>query len=179
MNKKVLIVIPLIVIMSTIFNSQILKSANTSSDSATYGSKVCIYKNNELVECTHNLITTYGLELIKSAVNGTVGNWNLTNLTLGGNTSAMQTSDTDLANIYSNNGLAPAIATYIRIGNGNSSLNYQWTASNSGTYNINSTGIYNVSNAGGHLFSEASFSNTQLSGPNGDKLNITYTWWIA
>jgi len=133
--------------------------------------------NVEDLGCQHNLITTIGKEYIKAALNSTAGMWNFTNLTLGGNTSAMAVGDTDLANIFSGStNLTLGSAAYAYISAGNSSLSREWTAN--ATAIVNSTGIYNTSNAAAKLFAEAYFgsSTTLLSG---DKINVTYYWWIA
>ena len=131
----------------------------------------------EDIGCSHNLITNIGLEMLKQSVNGTAGYWNLTNLTAGGNTSAMAATDTDLANIFlAASGLGPKSAIYTRIGNGNSSLNYEWTALAISA--VNSTGIYNTTLSPAKLFAEASWTPSTTLQIN-DKLNVTYYWWIA
>lgn len=124
---------------------------------------------------SHNLLTTIGSVYIAQMMNGTTSNWAWTNMTLGGNTSALAIGDTDLANIYTANGLSPATGTLAVVSNGNNSLTYTWTSSGASTYNVNTTGIYNTTGAGGKLIAEAYFgSNVALNGANGDKLTLTY-----
>lgn len=189
MNKKILSLMALLIV--AIIGISVFSATTVHTSTASQGIQyaglqytgiACIQKISKdgvVIDygCRHNLITNKGLEMVKTALNGTVGNWELTNLTVGGNTSAMAATDTDLANIFSTNGLSPATATYTRIGTGNSSLNYQWTVTTAQSI-VNSTGIYNTTGAGGNLFSEASWTPTTTL-QIGDKLNITYYWWVA
>lgn len=178
MNKKDLALMTLLVaiVLGSVFsvNQQNKASTQFGENLKEYG-LVIIYKNGVEVARTHNLITNIGMEQLKLATNGTSGNWNFTNLTVGGNTSALAATDTQLANIYSTNGLSPAACTYARQGTGNSSCSYQWTVTTAASA-VNSTGIYNSTL--GILFAEAAWTpSTTLQ--IGDKLNVTYYWGLS
>lgn len=187
MNKKIVSIALVFSVLAISAFTASYFSSTVSSGSMTenfgYVGVACaqVTRANGAVEnlgCHHNLITNKGKEYIKASLNGTASMWNFTNLTLGGNTTAMAATDTDLANIQATaSGLGPGSAAYWYIGVGNSSLSKLWTNAGA-TVNINSTGIYNTTLAPTNLFAEAYFgSNTNLQ--VGDQINVTYYWWVA
>ncbi len=186
MNKKIVsialvfTVVAISAITTNYFSSTV--SSGPVGETLGYTGIACtqvIRANGKLEDlgCQHNLITNIGKEYIKAALNSTASMWNFTNLTLGGNTTTMAVGDTDLANIFSaSTNLSAGSAAYWYIGVGNSSLSREWTAN--ATAIVNSTGIYNTTNSAAKLFAEAYFgSSTTLA--SGDKINVTYYWWIA
>jgi len=92
-------------------------------------------------------------------------------IAVGGNTSAMSSADTTLANEVSGNGLARAFGTYGSTGTGAWRIEKDFSVT--GTQNnINSTGLFNASSSG-TMLAEDTISNTNVV--NGDTLNITWT----
>lgn len=190
MNKKVLVPIALIMAVIGVSALSIFSVSSVPAGVVNEGLKytgiACanVIRSDGNVEnlgCHHNLVTNAGKEFIKQAMNGTAStNWDFLNLSIGGNGSAMAATDTILAGLVSANGVNTSTATYAYIGTGNSSLTYLWTASAT-SGNLNSTAITNVTNAtaaNGYIFAEAYFgSNTVLN--SGDKLNVTYYWWVS
>jgi hypothetical protein len=194
MNKRLLIVGILAAVLISAFSvisftPAIPSQSNIPATHALYEGSLCVQKIDGLTGkvtdygCTSPMddpLTAYGQQVYQMETNGSAGLYfNMTNLTLGGNTSAMASSDTDLANIYTANGLGPCFATYTRIAAGNDSLNCVYTSSGASTYNVNATGIYNYSGGAGKMFAEAPFTNVPLIGTNGDKLNLTYYHWVV
>jgi len=187
MNKKVLVLVTSVVVLIGISVLSIYSvSATPINSDISYGVKytgiACeqVIRVDGTVEdlgCQHNLVTNRGLEIVKTALNGTAGFWNLTNLTVGGNTTPQSAADTSLANAFATNGLAPVLATYTVMGTGNSSLNYQWTVATAQS-TVNTTGIYNQTSANTNFFAEAYWTPATVL-QIGDKLNVTYYWWVA
>jgi len=171
--KYILALTLVLIALAVIFNFN--GSTSSASQDIKYTGVACIYKNNELVACNHNIITNRGKDLIKIDMMGT-GTVTLDQLAVANNTVAQSASDTDLQGEWSTCGLSRTTGTLTSIGTGNWSINYQWTSSCDNVY-VNATGIYNTT-ASGNLFAETTWSPTTTL-MNGDKLNVTYYTWVS
>ncbi len=151
---------------------------NSANDKFSLQGMVCIYKNGQLIECKHNLITNAGKDHIKECIGAgsTTSGCRMGYLALANCTNGVSASDTSLCNgqEWTTCGLARADATYNSIGTGNWSHTYQWTSSCDNAI-VNATGLFNAS-SGGTLFAETTFTSVTLM--NGDKLNVTYYTWV-
>jgi hypothetical protein len=145
-----------------------LEISQVANENLKYTGVACIYKNDKLIECKHNLITNRGKDLIKLDMMGSAV-VTLDQLALANNTSPQSASDTNLQGEWTTCGLARATGTLTSIGTGNWSINYQWTSTCDNAI-VNATGIYNTT-ALGNLFAETTFATTTLM--NGDKINVT------
>ena len=144
---------------------------NGVGDGINYGSNVCVYKNDELIGCQHNTVTTQGLNMVKSALGqGTIQL--IANLTVG-NTTAPAAGDTALPGAYVNHGLEGTTGTYNSNGNGNWSIAHTWTCS-AGPTVVNTTGLCNATNG---LFAGTSFTATTLQ--TDDQIKVNYTIFVT
>lgn len=184
MNKKYLAipivilmgVMGMLILMSTPLNTPL--SFGNNFEEPKMQTNVCVYKNDQLVDCVHNLLVDSGRQLIKNISTGSY--LNIVNISIGnctGTTGApcvQGTGDTFLNGSFgsANCGLGPATASFINQPTGQWNLSYQWTSTCDST-NVNATGLFN--NTGvvmPNMFAEANFSNVQLS--NGDRINVTW-----
>jgi hypothetical protein len=144
-----------------------------TGENLKYTGVACVYKNDQLIGCYHNLITNNGKNLIKQDMMGTA-TVTLNQIAIANNTVAQSASDTTLQGEWTTCGLAKATGTLTDIGVGNWSINYQWTSTCNNAI-VNATGIYDsVSNT---LFAETTFPTTTLQA--NDKINITYYTWVS
>jgi hypothetical protein len=144
-----------------------------------YGSEVCIYKNNELVQCKPNILCNGGKDFIRdclgtAACGTTPGNFTWIALGNVTGTEAQGAGNTTLENEWTSCDLTRMDGAYTQIGTGNWSLSHVWTAS--GTCMVNSTGLFNAS-SGDTLFAQNNFSTVNLQ--NQDQINVTWTIWVT
>jgi hypothetical protein len=173
MKKKIILaILPLIVIAAILTSSAKIQLG--VNENLKYTGVACIYKNDQLIGCYHNLITNRGKDLIKLDMMGQAV-VTLDQLALANNTVAQSASDTNLQGEWTTCGLARATGTLTSIGTGNWSINYVWTSTCDNAI-VNATGIYNTT-ASGNLFAETTFPTTTLM--NGDKINVTYYTWVS
>jgi len=183
MNKKVLVTLLILVLIGisvySINASYSISFSSTNKEGLKEHGAVYVYKNGELVAHSTNIITTRGKLLIQMAANGTADAY-LNNLTVANNTATQVVGDVELQGAYGTLAptctLAGATATLTAVGAGNQSLTYQWTSGCNNAY-VNATGIYNATGTG-NLFAETTWTPTTTL-QSGDKLNVTYYWWIA
>ena len=143
---------------------------NVVGDGLDYGSNVCVYKNDELIGCQENIVTTAGLNYARGALSGTATN--ISELALG-NTTAPAVGETALAGVYTTHGLAKVAGAYNANGNGNWSIAYTWTAT-AGPTDVNTTALYKT---GGDMFAGTTFAKTTLQVD--DQLKCNYTLWVS
>jgi len=174
-NKKYL-AIPMVIMLGMLVLS--LPSATTpvnSGSSLKYDGVVCVYKNNQLVECKHNLITNVGLNAIKTQLGVGTPFTQITNISVANATGAVQAAtDTTLTGEWKSCGLAGQGGTYVnQAGNGQWNITYQWTVAGTGCADIlvNATGLYNATGAS-QLFAEVGFTAVTLQ--TNDKINVTW-----
>ena len=162
-----------VLLLMAIEPSSIPTSENEGVDTQglKYDGTVCIYKNNQLVECKHNLITNAGLNLIETALGQAVA-VNATKIAVANATGAVQAvTDTSLTGEWASCGLTATQGSYINQGNGQWNITYQWTQSGCNDVLVNGTGLYNQTGSG-QLFAETSFSAVTLQ--SNDKINVTW-----
>jgi hypothetical protein len=174
MKEKIwLVAIPLALVAVALLVNLKAQQVMTS-ENLKYTGVACVYKNDQLIGCYHNLITNRGKDLIKIDMMGT-GAVTLDQLALANNTVAQSASDTNLQGEWTTCGLARVTGTLTSIGTGNWSISYQWTSTCDNAI-VNATGIYNTTFSG-NLFAETTFATTTLM--NGDKINVTYYTWVS
>ena len=144
-----------------------------------YKATVCVYKNGELIECKHNLLTTIGANFTQQQlINPTAGNY--TKYISASSTAAdcADTSKTKLANEITTNGLARAECTLTSINASSWNCTKTFTATGSlsavqvAGYNWNST-----SNSAGNLFACSTFTPVNLE--NNDQLTLSWQVTIS
>lgn len=175
MNLKYL-ALPIVAFVLGLFVMSLVPSTVpvSNSEGIHYKGVVCVYKNNELVECKHNILTTLGSNLIKTAL-GQGANSPITNISVANCTGQFAAADTNLCggngDDYDNTfGLGPTTGTYVSAGNGAWNITYQWTATTNSII-VNATGLSNATGSA-QLFAEVNFTSVTLQ--NGDKLNVTW-----
>lgn len=192
MNKKILAMTLLIPVILVAVFAMSMANPQISSDfdqPLSYHGVACVHKidgkTGEVTDvgCNHNLITVAGINMIKQTLNssGAIVDYNLTNLSIGGNSSVLLNGVYVLPNQFNGSeGLTAVSARYYTINSsaGNTSLTWEWTSAGAATYIVNCTGISNTTGAN-TLFAAAGFPSVSLVGSNGDKLNITYYYWIS
>jgi hypothetical protein len=167
------------------FYSPVLDNSNNAP--ITYHSQVCIYKNNELVQCDHNLLYDAGKNLTRDALSlggvGKVINISLCNGTAGCGTPVATASEGYTG--FNSCGLAAGEGTLAvnRNSPGNWSVAKTFTSSCDNIV-TNSTRLGNATmNQSGvglpvdGLFAANTFSTVNLQ--NTDTLTVNWTIWIA
>ena len=136
-----------------------------------YNSNVCVYKNEELIGCQHNVITNGGLDMVKTSLGEGTSNV-ITDLALG-NEQAPAAGDSALPGLYEDSGLTKASGAYNSNGVGNWSVAHTWTSTGDNKV-VNTTGLYKD---GGNLFAGTSFASTTLQ--TDDQIKVNYTIWVT
>jgi hypothetical protein len=142
----------------------------SESEGLKYDGMVCVYKNNQLVECRHNIIVNNGKDLIETMASGAylaVSNISVANCT---GACVQAAADTTLSGQWTTCGLVEAIGTYVAQGIGMWNITYQWT-STCDTVNVNSTGLFNNTGAN-RMFAQTNFTNVVLQ--TNDRINVTW-----
>jgi hypothetical protein len=142
-----------------------------------YHSSVCIYKNNELVDCSSNLLYDSGKDLIKTALGDTgsgdpVQNITLCNATAGCGVPVAGGGET--YNEYTSCGLTAGNGAYNSIGTGNWSISKVFTAS---CDNLQ-TNVTRLKNANG-VTNFAGNNFTMVTLQTNDQINVTWTIWVT
>jgi len=177
MNKKYIVGIVVLLVFLTIAMTMFQVKQVNIDDSLKYGSMVCIYKNNELIQCSHNTLTNDGKNAIKDYL-GSGGTTNpfdviaVANNTPEGN---HDPTDTTLDNRTTCCGLEIADGTFTSIGTGNWSIYKVFTATDT-VNEVNATGLYNITTPGTYL-AYNTFSAVNLL--NNDQLNVTWIIWVT
>ena len=149
----------------------------SSEATINYNSNVCVYKNGELIDCSHNLLTNAGKELIETILGDTGSGGPVQYIALCNSTAgctAPDASDTTLDNEFTGCGLSRAQGTYGDLGTGNWSIWYTFT-STCDNVETNMTGLFNQ-DSGGTLFAENQFTGVTLQ--TNDQLTINWTIWV-
>lgn len=142
-----------------------------NSEGLRYDGWVCVYKNNELVQCKHNLITNAGKTLLEGVSQAKV--INVTKVAVANSTSAQGAGDTTLAGEWTTCGLAAAPGNFADAGTGAWNVSYQWTVTGAGCSDVivNATGLHNWTGSN-QLFAETTFTTVTLQ--TNDRLNVTW-----
>lgn len=185
-NKKYLYIIPaiafftILIISMFVFgvnpNTQILTtSQNSVDDNLQYHSNVCVYKNGELLECSHNLLYNNGKNMIRNLIgssSGAIINMSLCNASAGCGSPAVDNSET--YNLLAGCNFTSTQGTYSTLaGNGNWSI-YKTYVSTCDSVVLNTTRLFNAS---GSLFAGNSFTTTTLN--NGDTFTENWTAYVS
>ena len=173
MDKKIIGIGAMVMLVFAVFTVSLIdNNGNTLvGDSIKYGSDVCVYKNNELIGCQHNVVTTAGLNYVKNSL-GEGGANEVSNIALG-NTTAPAVGETALAGLYASCGLTQAAGTYNSNGDGNWSQAHTFTSTCDGIV-VNTTALYK---SGANMFAGTTFTATTLQ--TDDSLKINYTTWCS
>jgi len=153
-----------------IFNSNISKEA--TSNSVKYHGEVCVWVNDKLIGCNHNLITNTGKDIVYYALTGTTKNVN--QIAIANNTVPQSALDTSLQGEWTTCGLAKGtVDTTVRNNYGNWTMSKLWTVTCDNVI-INATGLYTSDN---ELFAETTIPTHTLYA--NDQLRISWTIWVS
>ena len=177
--KYLAIPIVALVVMGLAFLSTPLTVPVNNNEGLKYTGYVCVYKNDQLVECKHNLITSWGKDAIENVMaNGVF--LNITNISIANSTAVggQVVADTILQGQYNAStspacGMAPTTnVLYWSAGIGAWNISYQWTSA-CDLVTVNATGLSNGTNgAANQLFAETTFTSVTLQ--TNDRLNVTW-----
>jgi len=164
--------VPVVLIAIVVF-SNIRVAPVSSGDNLKYTGVACIYIDDKLVECNHNIITNNGKDLIKKGMMG-IAQVRLNQIAVANRTTPLSESDISLQGEWISCGMERATGTLTDLGVGNWSISYQWKSTCDDVI-VNATGIYD--SISGTLFAEAVFNRVAILQTN-EKINITYYTWI-
>lgn len=181
--KRAVLILPiflaLIVGLFTFTLSNNPSSQNSFSQGINYESEVCIFKNNNLVECKHNVLYTDGGEAIKENIGNGVDNGPFLNISLCNSSTAgvscggVTAGQSESYNLFSAGGLTQKEGTYFSNGNGNWTVSATFTATASSL----TTNVTKLSNRTGSNLSGASFTAVTLN--TDDQITINWTLWVT
>jgi hypothetical protein len=143
-----------------------------ASGGLKYHGEVCVWVNDKLVGCNHNIITNGGKDVVYYALTGSLQN--ATYIAVANNTVAQSAADTSLQGEWTTCGLAKGPADSIVKNNyGNWTITKSWTVTCDNVI-VNATGIYNAT---GPLFAETTIPTHYLYST--DVLRISWTIWVS
>jgi len=151
--------------------------SSTQSTSLNYQGQVCVYKNGELVDCSHNLLYDNGKNITRDILgvgsNAPILNISLCNATAG--CAVPAAAGSEAFNTYTNCGLTSVQGTYATLQNapGNWSVARTFTSTCDGI-TTNSTRLANVT---GGIFAGNTFTLVTLQ--NTDQLTINWTLMVT
>ncbi|MBN2203096.1 MAG: hypothetical protein JW700_02850 [Candidatus Aenigmarchaeota archaeon] len=153
--------------------------ANVETTSIDYHSMVCVYKNNELVECSHNALTNAGKEAIEDLIGAGTAGAAFDYIALG-NGSTPSAGSTSLDEEIGDSGLERAQGTVNQVAGGSSG---NWSVTNTFTAtgavgSINTTSLFNNSFPTNiSMFAYNTFTEVSLQAQ--DQINVTWTIWVT
>ena len=181
MNTKKIVVPTLLalLIFGVVMGLKYMPQASISNAKGDvhYHANVCIYKNNKLVECHHNLLTNGGKEHIEQQLSGTPSATQIVKyISVASNSSTPAATWDVISNELTTSGFSRAAGTYeSNAGSGSWNVYYTYTAT--GTVNgINMTGLY-WNDTTNSLFAATTFSDTNVI--SGDTLKINWTITVS
>ena len=174
MNKKILISIAIISIVSVIFSfylNQLYKIETNNKPDFTLGYKatVCAEKNGVLLGCVPNVLTDTGKDFIEAYLGQGLNQGGARVITVG-NGSAPTSTSTSHPNEITDCGFGRQTGTYQNNGIGWWNVTYTYTSTCSIT--VNTTGLLNQTGAGFAYIAGATITPAVLS--SGDTLKITW-----
>ena len=181
-KKRVVNILGVLVLLVVAFMVGYIIPSERSTSSASalqYNSQVCVYKNGELVGCSHNLLYNNGQNLTRDLLGiGSAGSAPVLNISLCNSTAGCDTPNAGASEVYSNYtncGLANVQGTYGTISPvpGNWSVWKTFTSTCTGVL-VNATRLTNVT---GGVFAGNTFSVVNLS--TNDQLTINWTLMIT
>lgn len=169
-NLTILTIAIIVVVAGVGFSSPNLPTSIT--ENPKYHSMVSVYKNGELIERSHNVLTDEGKEFIEAEL-GTSPSTNVVDTMVLGNTTAPVAGDSTHPGEITDCGLSSGSITWSSAGTGNMTASYEWTSTCSVI--VNTTGLEcSACGAGTDYFAGNSFTDANME-PD-DKLNVT---WVA
>lgn len=166
-----------VVIFSFGFMAGIPKESSTTSSSLNYDGYVCVSKNGELIECSHNLLYDNGKNITRNLLGvggfGAVLNISLCNATAG--CAGPIATGAETFNTYVNCELNNTQGTYSTLQNAPGN----WTVSKTFTSGCNSLEVNStrLTNATGGLFAGNTFTLVTLQ--TNDQLTINWTLMVS
>jgi len=143
-----------------------------------WNSEVCIYKNNELIQCEPNILCTGGKNWTRDCIGKFLcGSTNFSIIALGNTTTAQSASDTTLANEWTTCNLGRKSGEYTELtgsSDGNWTVSAVWTANDACV--VNTTGLFNATSSG-TMFAQNNFTTVSLQA--NDQINVTWTIWVT
>jgi len=180
MKNKYLIPIFVVLLFTSVFVITSLtnnfNNGVSSDNPIEYHSNVCVYKNGELVDCSHNLLYDSGKDLIRTYLGDTGGSGDeidqieLCNSTAG--CGAPQADASESYTAYTSCGLEQATGTYGSLNTGNWSIFHTFTS----TCDNIETNMTRLKNTAGTNFAGVRFTDVTLQ--SSDKLTINWTIWV-
>jgi len=149
----------------------------SSGDSITYHSNVCVYKNGELVDCSHNLLYNTGKNLIRTYLGDTGGGTDeidqieMCDSSIGCGDPQADASET--YNAYATCGLSQITGDYNALeeaGNWTISTTFTSTCDNT------KTNMTRLKNTAGTNFAGVRFTDVILQ--TDDQLLVNWTLWV-
>jgi hypothetical protein len=171
-------VITLTILILAVAFSMISGFHNEEADAVLeYNSQVCVYKNDELVQCSHNIVTDAGLNHLRDFLAlGSAGSANASIIAVG-NGSEPVAGSTSLNEEITGCALARAAGSYIaNVSIGSWGITKLWTQNGCPGIIVNSTALLNAT-SGGTMFAGNTFTTVTLQ--NSDQLNVTWTIWVT
>lgn len=148
-----------------------------------WNSEVCIYKNNELIQCKPNILCTGGKNWTRDCIGKfECGATNFSIIALGNiSTGSQSASDTTLANEWTTCNLGRKAGEYTELtgsSDGNWTVSAVWTANTNGCV-VNTTALFNSTAAppSGIMFAQNNFTTVNLQA--NDQINVTWTIWVT
>lgn len=143
-----------------------------------YMSSVCVYKNNELIDCSSNLLYDDGKNLIRTVLGNTGTGGPVKNITLCNATAGCgspQADHLETYNYYTSCGLqADADGSYGALGQaGNWTISRLFTASCDGLV----TNATRLEAGSATIFAGNNFTSVTLQ--TNDQINVTWTIWVT
>jgi hypothetical protein len=178
-DRKFLLATTLIILVA--FSAGIMTFAFTPSAPVHENVIVRVIRADGTTETlqTHNLVTTLGLNWVKTQLSSGAPSANITKyISLSMDATTPVVGDTIVASEITTNGLQRAAGTYASVGTGNWTITNTFTSAGTFT-SVQKAGLnYDpTGNSGGNLFAEALFSPVNLN--SGDQLQITWYIWVT
>lgn len=173
-SREIIATVLLLSILSVVAIPYLTSKSKGSEEVLKYSGTVCIFLNDNLVDCRSNLLTNVGKNMIRGSLQGLVSNVN--KIALATNTQAMSPTDTVLQGEITDCGLGAATGTITNSSTaGQWNISYQWTSTCDNKI-VNATGLYNATGIN-TLFAETTFATVILN--TNDKINVTWTLSIT
>ncbi|RLJ10385.1 MAG: hypothetical protein DRP15_00085 [Candidatus Aenigmatarchaeota archaeon] len=147
-------------------------------ESPKYRAIVCVYKNNELIDCNHNLVTDIGKEFVEDKLTNASTAGVLQYISLSNSSQNPDASWTVLPDEITTAGLSRAECNLTDLGTGKWSCEYTFTATDS-ISNVRLAG-YNWNETAGsdnNLFAASNFTSVNLEA--NDQLKIVWNVTIS
>lgn len=178
---KKIYVLGLVLLVAAFFSATTMTGLYTAAQvqGINYNSQVCVYKNNELVDCSHNVLYDTGKNLIRSYLGDTGGSGDEIDVIelCNASTSACGSPQADKSEAYTAIalcGLDEQSGAYGALGqDGNWTISYVFTSTCDNVL-TNSTRLKNTN---GDDFAGNSFSLVTLQ--TNDQINVTWTIWVT